>query len=108
MRLGKDALVLSKDKNQTYSLGFLSQSFNTAIKSENLLVPIVTWDSKRVLQNADDGSLIAVTKFSPFKTEEEIFQQFEKIEKTGLLIFYIYFRRNLHHHLQFTKKSIWF
>ena len=44
MRLGKDALVFTKD-GKTKSVGFLSQTYLEAIKAETVLVPIITWDS---------------------------------------------------------------
>lgn len=51
MRLGKDALVFTKD-GKTKSVGFLSQTYLEAIKAETVLVPIITWDSeKSILTN---------------------------------------------------------
>lgn len=44
MRLGKDAIVLTKTGN-TRSVGFLSQTYLEAIKAETILVPMVTWDT---------------------------------------------------------------
>lgn len=44
MRLGKDAIVLTKTGN-TRSVGFLSQTYLEAINAETILVPMVTWDS---------------------------------------------------------------
>lgn len=43
MRLGKDAIVLTKSK-ATWSVGFLSQTFLEAIKADTVLVPIITFD----------------------------------------------------------------
>ena len=43
MRLGKDALVLTRTRG-SMSCGFLSQSFLERIKSDCVLVPIVTWN----------------------------------------------------------------
>ena len=45
MRLGKDALVLTKQANSR-SIGYLSQTYLEAIKAETVLVPIATWDTK--------------------------------------------------------------
>lgn len=42
MRLGKDALVFTKDA-ETCSVGFLSQTFLEAIGADTVLVPIVTF-----------------------------------------------------------------
>lgn len=43
MRLGKDALVLTKQR-YTRSIGYLSQTYLEAIKAETVVVPIATWD----------------------------------------------------------------
>jgi hypothetical protein len=42
MRLGKDAIVFTV-KEETMSVGFLSQSYLAAIQAETILVPIVSW-----------------------------------------------------------------
>jgi hypothetical protein len=43
MRLGKDALVLTKQE-KSRSIGYLSQTYLDTIKAETVVVPIVTWD----------------------------------------------------------------
>lgn len=55
MRLGKDAIVLTKTGN-TRSVGFLSQTYLEAIKAETILVPMVTWDS--------DGNILYCSKIT--------------------------------------------
>ena len=45
MRLGKDALVLTKQENFR-SIGYLSQTYLELIKAETVVVPIATWDKK--------------------------------------------------------------
>ena len=43
MRLGKDAIVLTKTAN-SMSVGFLSQSYLEKINAQTVFVPILTWD----------------------------------------------------------------
>lgn len=45
MRLGKDALVLTKQENSR-SIGYLSQTYLETIKAETVVVPLATWDKK--------------------------------------------------------------
>ena len=45
MRLGKDALVLTKQENSR-SIGYLSQTYLEMIKAETVVVPLATWDKK--------------------------------------------------------------
>ena len=44
MRLGRDAMVFTKSSG-TMSVGFLSQTYLEEIKSDTVLVPIVTWNA---------------------------------------------------------------
>jgi len=50
MRIGKDALVLTKEK-KTRSIGLLSQTWLLESKKETVEAPIVTWwnDKKKLL-----------------------------------------------------------
>lgn len=58
MRLGKDAIVLTKTGN-TRSVGFLSQTYLEAIKAETILVPMVTWNSDgNILYNLQNNFFI--------------------------------------------------
>ena len=43
MRLGKDALVLTKCPTSK-SIGFLSQTYLKEVGAETILIPMVTWD----------------------------------------------------------------
>jgi hypothetical protein len=45
MRLGKDALILTKQENSR-SIGYLSQTYLGMIKAETVVVPLATWDKK--------------------------------------------------------------
>jgi hypothetical protein len=44
MRLGKDAIVFTKQK-ETMSVGFLSQTFLKQIGADSVIVPIVSWQT---------------------------------------------------------------
>lgn len=46
MRLGKDAVVFTKNTN-SMSVAFLSQTFLEDVKANAVLVPMVTWDLSR-------------------------------------------------------------
>lgn len=46
MRLGKDALVFTKDKD-TMSCGFLSQSYLAGVNADSVYVPILSWNHQR-------------------------------------------------------------
>lgn len=46
MRLGKDALVFTKEKD-TMSCGFLSQTFLDATGSDCVIVPMITWNLQK-------------------------------------------------------------
>jgi exonuclease I len=57
MRLGKDALVLTKQENSR-SIGYLSQTYLEMIKAETVVVPLATWDKKH-----DNILFFAAAKF---------------------------------------------
>lgn len=73
MRLGKDAIVLTKTGN-TRSVGFLSQTYLEAIKAETILVPMVTWDSdgnilyylKKYFSHVNKGAQLKTDEFVAF------------------------------------------
>ena len=46
MRLGRDALVFTKTETR-WSLGFLSQTYLEKIKSNTIIVPMVTWSPEK-------------------------------------------------------------
>ena len=57
MRLGKDALVLTKCQSSR-SIAFLSQTYLESVKSDTIIVPIVSW------KNDSESNLFA-NIFSP-------------------------------------------
>ena len=99
MRLGKDVLVITKDQvSGLMSVGFLSQTFLAAIKSDRVLIPMVTWtkDQKRVTIGQDgsllppdaasDQSLATLCAYSVFRGEDEMMDQLEVLEHHGTII----------------------
>ncbi|XP_077866838.1 MORC family CW-type zinc finger protein 3-like [Saccoglossus kowalevskii] len=82
MRLGKDALVLTK-REKYMSAGLLSQTYLSAINADTIMVPIVAWHSITNTQiSTTDGqaSLNAILTYSLFRTEQEILREFQAIE----------------------------
>lgn len=90
MRLGSDALVLTKHASGSQSVGFLSRTFLHDIGAEEVLVPMISWDHAGQLldteQEAMEESLQAIAEYSIFRTEEELLMQFAAIPKTGSVI----------------------
>ena len=93
MRLGKDALVLTKCRSKgTQSVGFLSQSFLEGIKSESFLVPMLSWTLEAEPRMLDQDtrkvqeSLNAIFEYSILKSEEAILAQLSIIKYSGCCI----------------------
>ncbi|KAG7331388.1 hypothetical protein KOW79_005357 [Hemibagrus wyckioides] len=74
MRLGKDAIVFSKQAN-TMCVGLLSQTYLERTGAKNVVVPIVI----AAPQHAE--SLRDILKHSLFNTEEELLSEFSIIER---------------------------
>ena len=90
MRLGADALVLTKHGGGTQSVGFLSRTFLEDIRAEEVLVPMISYDhSGRRLEEEPEAtreSLQAIADYSIFRTEQELLMQFAAIPKTGSIV----------------------
>ena len=92
MRLGDDALVLTKCKSAgTQSVGFLSQSFLRGINAEHVLVPMLSWTLDKDPQMLDpydkaQENLAVIAKYSVFKSEEELLAQLSIIKFSGCCI----------------------
>ncbi|CAL8469147.1 g8688 [Coccomyxa elongata] len=97
MRLGKDALVLTKCA-RSQSAGFLSQSFLKATGCDDILVPMVSWDleGKRLNNNRADTeqSLHAINRFSIFQDEESLLAQLAAMPDTGTIVIISGLRRD--------------
>ncbi|KAJ8388522.1 hypothetical protein AAFF_G00132360 [Aldrovandia affinis] len=90
MRLGKDAIVFSKDQ-ASRTIGLLSQSYLAAIRAQNVVVPIVTFrpdgtdKGKYILSHAvpeHADSLNAILEHSLFQTEADLHRELEAIDAT--------------------------
>ncbi|XP_077977711.1 MORC family CW-type zinc finger protein 3-like [Glandiceps talaboti] len=81
MRLGKDAIVFTK-KDKLLAVGFLSQTYLSAINAETVMVPIAVWHKKKSSKYTVDGdaSIAAILKFSLFRTELELLNEFKAIK----------------------------
>ncbi|KAL3141327.1 hypothetical protein ABBQ32_004913 [Trebouxia sp. C0010 RCD-2024] len=97
MRLGQDALVLTKH-TASQSVGFLSQTFLKAAKAEEILVPMISWNlnGQRLNADADDvqQSLQAIRDYSVFQDEAGLLMQLDAIQGTGTIIIISNLRRN--------------
>lgn len=78
MRLGRDALVLSRHgqgKDSIASVGLLSQTYLKGVKSETILVPTVSWSvvtQDRIESPDAEASLQSITTYSVFRDEATI------------------------------------
>ncbi|XP_028413636.1 MORC family CW-type zinc finger protein 3-like [Dendronephthya gigantea] len=81
MRLGKDALVLTKQANSR-SIGYLSQTYLETIKAETVVVPLATWDKKDneyLLRPNGFNALKDIFCYSLVKSEKELNNEFDEI-----------------------------
>ncbi|KAM9034425.1 MORC family CW-type zinc finger protein 1 [Sarcophilus harrisii] len=90
MRIGKDFILFTK-KEETMTCIFLSQTFCESEGLNEVVVPIPSWSSKTKKSITDlkkfSEELSVIYKYSPFKTETELMQQFDKIyTKSGTLV----------------------
>mmetsp|Transcript_13925 Transcript_13925/g.39425 ORF Transcript_13925/g.39425 Transcript_13925/m.39425 type:complete len:645 (+) Transcript_13925:244-2178(+) len=99
MRLGRDALVLTKCTD-TMSVGFLSQTFLKSAGLNEILVPMVTWDLDGYCINPHSKetqeSLSAIVTYSVFKDEDSLLLQLDAIPECGTIIIVSNLRRNGH------------
>ncbi|XP_063675864.1 MORC family CW-type zinc finger protein 3-like [Bolinopsis microptera] len=114
MRLGRDALVLSRHghgKDSIVSVGLLSQTYLDAIKSETILVPTVSWSyvtHERIESPDAEASLQSIIRFSIFKNEAAILSTIAtKIKKTGTYILIYNLRKSAtgEHEFDFKKDA---
>ncbi|XP_056435311.1 MORC family CW-type zinc finger protein 3a isoform X5 [Gadus chalcogrammus] len=83
MRLGKDAIILSKSKNGL-CVGMLSQTYLEKIGAKHISVPIISIrkpEAKQIKWRENDrASLRDILAHSPFNTEEELLTELRAIE----------------------------
>ncbi|KAM6422993.1 ATPase MORC2 isoform 2-T2 [Liasis olivaceus] len=92
MRIGKDFILFTKKENSMTCL-FLSRTFHEEEGIDEVIVPLPTWNARTrepLTENMEKFSIETelIYKYSPFKSEKEVMQQFDKIfgEKGTLVI----------------------
>ncbi|KAL1788950.1 MORC family CW-type zinc finger protein 1 [Sigmodon hispidus] len=83
MRIGKDFIFFTK-KEETMTCLFFSQTFCEKEGLTEVVVPIPSWSTRTRESVTDDPQklfteLSIIYKYSPFKTEAELMQQFDMI-----------------------------
>ncbi|EDK98094.1 MORC family CW-type zinc finger protein 1 [Mus musculus] len=83
MRIGKDCILFTK-KEETMTCLFFSQTFCEKEGLTEVVVPIPSWLTRTRESITDDPQkffteLSIIFKYSPFKTEAELMQQFDMI-----------------------------
>uniref|UniRef100_A0A6Q2ZM54 CW-type domain-containing protein n=1 Tax=Esox lucius TaxID=8010 RepID=A0A6Q2ZM54_ESOLU len=84
MRIGKDFILFTKKEN-TLSCLFLSRTFHEEEGLDEVIVPLPTWDLLTKQPITGDPEKFAIEteliyKYSPFKNEQQLMEQFSKIE----------------------------
>uniref|UniRef100_A0A672F649 CW-type domain-containing protein n=1 Tax=Salarias fasciatus TaxID=181472 RepID=A0A672F649_SALFA len=91
MRIGKDFILFTKKEN-TLTCLFLSRTFHEEEGLDEVIVPLPSWDLKTKEPLTSDPEKYAIEtelifKYSPFKNEQQLMEQFNKIESsTGTLV----------------------
>ncbi|XP_034371468.1 MORC family CW-type zinc finger protein 1 [Arvicanthis niloticus] len=91
MRIGKDCILFTK-KEETMTCLFFSQTFCEKEGLTEVVVPIPSWLTRTRESITDDPQkffteLSIIYKYSPFKTEAELMQQFDMIHgRCGTLL----------------------
>ncbi|XP_042297970.1 ATPase MORC2 isoform X2 [Sceloporus undulatus] len=94
MRIGKDFILFTK-KDNTMTCLFLSRTFHEEEGIDEVIVPLPTWHSYTREPLTDNAEKFAIEteliyKYSPFKSEQEVMEQFNKIsgDKGTLVIIF--------------------
>ncbi|XP_053727372.1 ATPase MORC2 isoform X1 [Synchiropus splendidus] len=91
MRIGKDFILFTK-KDNTLTCLFLSRTFHEEEGLDEVIVPLPSWDLKTKEPLTSDPEKYAIEtelifKYSPFKNEQQLMDQFRKIEgNSGTLV----------------------
>ncbi|KAK2834791.1 hypothetical protein Q7C36_015492 [Tachysurus vachellii] len=94
MRIGKDFILFTKKDDKLTCL-FLSRTFHEEEGLDEVIVPLPSWDLKTQQPLTQDPEKYAIEtelifKYSPFKSEEQLFQQFKKIEGVSGTLVVVY------------------
>ncbi|NXJ29078.1 MORC2 protein, partial [Dicrurus megarhynchus] len=94
MRIGKDFILFTK-KDNTMTCLLLSRTFHEEEGIDEVIVPLPTWNARSHEPMTDNMEKFAIEteliyKYSPFKSEREVMDQFNKIrgEKGTLVIIF--------------------
>ncbi len=94
MRVGQDFILFTK-KGGRLTCVFLSRTFHEEEKIDEVIIPMPSFDlSHRPLAGSSDRrhqiEMDLILKYSPFRTEAELFAQFDRIsgENGTLVIIY--------------------
>ncbi|NXY47961.1 MORC2 protein, partial [Ceuthmochares aereus] len=94
MRIGKDFILFTK-KDNTMTCLLLSRTFHEEEGIDEVIVPLPSWSARSREPVTDNMEKFAVEteliyKYSPFKSEQEVMKQFNKIpgEKGTLVIIF--------------------
>uniref|UniRef100_A0A8C0EWS2 MORC family CW-type zinc finger 2 n=1 Tax=Bubo bubo TaxID=30461 RepID=A0A8C0EWS2_BUBBB len=94
MRIGKDFVLFTKKEN-TMTCLLLSRTFHEEEGIDEVIVPLPTWNTRSHEPVTDNMEKFAIEteliyKYSPFKSEQEVMEQFNKIcgEKGTLVIIF--------------------
>ncbi|KAM6066926.1 LOW QUALITY PROTEIN: ATPase MORC2-like [Chlamydotis macqueenii] len=94
MRIGKDFILFTR-KDNTMTCLLLSRTFHEEEGIDEVIVPLPTWNARSREPVTDDMEKFAIEteliyKYSPFKSEQEVMEQFNKIcgEKGTLVIIF--------------------
>ncbi|KAM6965718.1 ATPase MORC2 [Aplochiton taeniatus] len=94
MRIGKDFILFTK-KDNTLTCLFLSRTFHEEEGLDEVIVPLPTWDLNTREPLTTDPEKYAIEteliyKYSPFKNEQQLMDQFKKIEGSNGTLVIIY------------------
>ncbi|NXK00787.1 MORC2 protein, partial [Corythaixoides concolor] len=83
MRIGKDFILFTK-KDNTMTCLLLSRTFHEEEGIDEVIVPLPTWNARSWEPVTDNMEKFAIEteliyKYSPFKSEQEVMEQFNKI-----------------------------
>ncbi|XP_061459212.1 ATPase MORC2 isoform X2 [Rhineura floridana] len=94
MRIGKDFILFTKKDNSMTCL-FLSRTFHEEEGIDEVIVPLPTWNARTKEPLTDNMEKFSIEteliyKYSPFKSEQEVMEQFNKIpgQKGTLVIIF--------------------
>ncbi|XP_037634571.1 ATPase MORC2 isoform X1 [Sebastes umbrosus] len=94
MRIGKDFILFTK-KGNTLTCLFMSRTFHEEEGLDEVIVPLPSWNLETKEPLTSDPEKYAIEtelifKYSPFKNEKELMEQFNKIESSSGTLVIIY------------------